>query len=101
MVHSRSKIEIEESRRLCRWSRWHGLGTAPCEVLGGGSGFERCAPIVLKTIDERGDQPRAVLFVVQYPITNPLSLIDKTNRNLVPSPAGGGKTKSPLPLGEG
>jgi hypothetical protein len=74
----RTKIEIRkaEPQSLDCDLKQHELGTAPCEVLGIGSGFVRCASDVLKTTICRGDKPRAVLPVVQCPTINPFFLID-------------------------
>ena len=58
---SERKLKFENRAAIVRLRclKWHGLVIATCEVLGDGSGFERCAPIVLKTINERGDQPKS------------------------------------------
>ena len=43
------------------------------EVLGIGQGFVCCTSAILKTICERGDQQRAVKFMVLFPTTNLLT----------------------------
>ena len=101
MLHLRAKIEIRltEPQSLDCDSKLHGLGTAPCEVLGIGSGFVRCTSDVLKTIIGCGNEPRAVKFMVLLITINPFSeCADKAVYSKKASSGNAGKWGQRIPL---